>query len=115
MQDYQLGAGWKTFFWIIGVIALPIFLLGVPVIMIALKANVTIDDDKLGYWWLGQKEIPWAGMSVARAPAAGVLGAMMSPLRVTNAEGKGFNLPVGTFNGTEQIIAVLKERSGSEF
>lgn len=96
-------------------IALPIFLLGVAVIMIAAKGHASVSDDALRYWWLGKREIPWEGMKVARAPANGALGAAMMPLRITRADGKAFNFPVGTFQGKDELIATLKERTGSEF
>lgn len=80
MQNHYLGSGWKTFYWILGIIALPIFFIGVPVIMIVLKAYVKMDDEKLEYWWLGTKSIPWEGMTVAPASTSSGLGAMMRPL-----------------------------------
>jgi hypothetical protein len=104
MQTYGLSGGWKAFFWIFGILATPIFLLGVPVIILALKARVEIDDEAFSFWWLGKKTIPWADMvDVSKAPPANALGAGMQPIFITRADGKKFTFPSGTFENRDAI------------
>jgi hypothetical protein len=112
MKNYALASGWRAFFGTIGIITLPILLLGVPVIFIALKTHVAIDDEKREYWWLGNRSIPFKGKTVARAPTSGVLGAMMSPLRITRDDSKSYSFPMGTFHRKAELIATITARTG---
>ena len=108
-ETYALKGGFKTFFWIIGIIAVPIFLLGIPVIMIAMKAYAKVDENGLEYWWLTTKNLPWSELqAVHRAPASGVLGVMLNPQTLTRTNGKKMNIPVGAFEGSDQLLATLQ-------
>lgn len=113
-QDYALKSGFRVFFIIIGVIALPIFLLGVPVLWIAFKAYAKTDAGGIEYRWLSTKRIPWEELcEVSRAPAAGVLGAMLAPYTLGTVAGKRHNFPSGAFVGGDAAIALAETKASS--
>lgn len=114
-NEYALKSGFKVFFIILGVIALPIFFMGVPVLWIAFKAYAKTDEHGLEYSWLGTKRIAWSEIAeVNRAPAAGIVGILMNPHSVTTTAGKRLNFPAGTFVGGDQVIAEAKSRAAAK-
>jgi hypothetical protein len=110
--EYGLNAGFKGFFLIFGGLT-SLILLGIPVLILGLKASAAVGPDGLEWWWLGQKTIPWDEIAeIKRAPAAGVLGAMMAPLSVVRTNGKAANFPSGVFKNSKALKAQIAEFSG---
>jgi hypothetical protein len=108
-HEYRLKTGFKIFFVVLGIIALPIFLAGVPVLLIAFRAYAKTDEKGFEYRWLTVKRVEWADIAeVRRAPAAGLLGALMAPHTVERLDGKPFNFPSGTFTGGGDIVELAK-------
>ena len=116
METYELNTGFKVFFWIFGVLTLGLFLVGLVIIILAVKARATVYDDRLEYWWLGLKTIPWedmTGFQSARS-TGGLLGSMMNPHTIIRANGKRMNFPAGTFKRSQELIASIRAHSGLE-
>jgi len=110
-KEYALKSGFKVFFIILGIIAMPIFLLGVPVLMIAFRSYAKSDEEGMEYCWLTTKRISWEELAdVKRAHAAGVLGAMMAPHSFATVDGKLSNFPSGTFVGGDELVLLAKSR-----
>ena len=108
-QEHSLNTGFKIFFILIGIIALPIFLIGIPVLMIAFRGYAKTDEKGFEYRWLTVKRVEWENLAeVRKAPAAGLLGAMMAPHTFERLDGKPFNFPSGTFSGGKDIIALAQ-------
>jgi hypothetical protein len=110
--EYGLKAGFKWFFLIFGGIT-SLILMGIPVLILGLKASAAVGPDGLQWWWLGQKKIAWDDIAeIKRAPTAGALGGLMAPLSVVRTNGKAANFPVGVFKDSKQIKAQIAEFSG---
>lgn len=114
-NEYRLKTGFKIFFVLLGIIALPIFFAGVPVLLIAFRGYAKTDDKGFEYRWLTVKRVEWADIvQVSRAPAAGLLGALMAPHTVERLDAKPFNFPAGTFAGGDEIVQRAKSHVTAE-
>ena len=112
-QEYGINSGFKVFFIILGIVGLPLFLMGIPILFLAFKAYVKIDEDKLEFWWLGTKTIPWSEIkSINRINSGGLLVAVMHSLRIEKTNGKFANLPVGCFVNKQKILSKINEKTG---
>lgn len=112
-EEFGLGTGWKIFFGIFGVLALPIFGLGLLMFYLLVKGRVQVDAEGVTVAWLGTKRFAWDEVgSFNPAPAAGLLGAMMNPHHITHAvTGKRATLPLGTFENSARIKQIIAERA----
>lgn len=112
-EEFPISTGWKIFFGILGVVALPIFGLGLLVFYLLIKGRVLIDAEGITVVWLGTKRFAWDEVgSVNPAPASGMIGAAMNPHYITHAvTGKKATLPLGTFTNSGRIMQLIQERS----
>lgn len=110
---YPLKSGWKLFFWILGLVALPIVFLGVPILMLAVKAELRVSEKGLQWWWLGTRTAPWGGTFVQKVQGANTMARMMGPFQLL-VDGKKLALPLWTFEGSEEVAQLLREHAGAE-
>ena len=114
VREYALKTGFKVFYIIIGIIAMPIFFLGVPVLMIAFCSYAKTDEDGIEYRGLTTKRIQWSQLAeVSRAPASGLLGALMAPHFLATTDGKKATLPIGTYNDGDELLRIAKSHSAA--
>ena len=113
LATYPLKTGWKVFFWIFGVLTVPMFFVGVPVVMLALKAELRVTNEGLQWWWLGTRTAPWHGTFVQKVAGANLLARLMGPLRL-QVDGKNLALPLGTFEGEHEVAQLLRDRAGAD-
>ena len=112
-QEYGINSGFKVFFILLGIVAIPIFLMGIPILMLAFKAYVKIDEEKLEFWWLGTKTVPWSDVkSIIRNSNGGLLVSLMHSLRIEKTDGKVANLPAGCFVNKSDILKKIEEKIG---
>ena len=111
-REYPLRTGFKVFYIILGIVALPLFFLGVPVLIIAFRSYAKIDEEGLEYRTITTKRIPWNQLAeVSRARSKGILGALMAPHSLVTTDGKRSILPVGTFSGGDEILRIAKSHT----
>lgn len=115
---YGTRTGFKVGCWILAVVcAALVVLLPATFLMlwIAYRAQVRMTDDKLYVRWIGSREISWNDISrLEWARGRGAIGALMRPLAYSlhsKPRSRG-NLAVGTFHGTDEILAELTRRTG---
>ena len=115
MQKYPLKGGFKWGFVIFGLLT-SIVLMGIPVLILGLKAYAATDDDGLEWWWLGKKRVAWTDITqVSRARAAGLVGGLMAPMSISRSSKKGFiNFPSGCFQNRDQLMGEIAQRTGTE-
>ncbi len=112
VQEYALKTGFKVFCIIFGVLAMPIFFLGVPMLMIAFRSYAKTDEEGLEYRWLTTKRIRWSQLAqVSRAPSVGIIGAIMAPHFLATTDGKRASLPIGTFTNGDELLRIAKSHS----
>ena len=72
-----------------------------------------IDDEKLEFWWLGTKTVPWSDVkSIIRNSNGGLLVSLMHSLRIEKTDGKVANLPAGCFVSKSDILKKIEEKTG---
>ncbi|MGB1013127.1 MAG: hypothetical protein ACPG4T_03250 [Nannocystaceae bacterium] len=111
-NSYGLKTGFKIFFWIFGILTLPLFLIGLFFVWMIFKAYAKVSDEGLEYWWVTTKRLRWdeiGGLHWARPN--GLLGSAMRPLQISRTEGKPVILPIGTFVGEQALIKTLQART----
>lgn len=114
VREYALKTGFKVFYIIIGIVAMPIFFLGVPVLMIAFRSYAKTDEDGIEYRGITTKRIQWSELTeVSSAPASGLLGALMAPHFLATTDGKRSTLPVGTFRNGDELLRIAKSHSAA--
>ena len=113
IKEYRINFGFKLFFILLGLIALPIFLMGILVLMIAFKAYVKIDEEQIIFWWLGTKNILWAEVkNISRNDNGNLLVSIMHSLRIETTDGKIVNFPAGCFVHKTEILVKMEEKTG---
>lgn len=112
-KEYGINTGFKIFLILFGIIALPLFLIGILFFLLAFKAYVKMDEEKLEFWWLGKKTIPWTEITnISRNSNGSLLVAMMHSLRIEKSNGKAANLPAGCFVNKKEILDKISEKTG---
>ena len=113
-REYPLRTGFKVFYIILGIVALPIFFLGVPVLIIAFRSYAKTDEEGLEYRTLTTKRIPWSQLqAVSRAPANGILGTLMAPHFLATTDGKRRTLPIGTYSDSDELLRIAKSHAAA--
>jgi len=109
----------KVLCWVLAALCiLLVFTLPFALVMIwlALKAKVVVGEQGLVVQWIGKRTIAWNEFAELRwGRAAGAVGAAMRPLTYRLDGKKGWsNIAVGAYEGTDEIVAAIRERTGLE-
>ncbi len=117
-KTFGLKTGMKVMAWIVGIIGLPFFLVGVPMIVLAVRGGITLRDDKVISTWVFRREHAWSDIAKIwwGRRAGGVVGAIMGrPLMLETKDGKKHGgIMVEAYRGTDEVLAELKKRAGLE-